>query len=68
MDFLSAEALEKTTVITKEFGEAIVNSVVFPIEKKISENMRKELDKYFNKESIITYSVKTILLIMQSLY
>jgi aminopeptidase YwaD len=52
MDFLSAEALEKTTIITKEFSEAIVNSVVFPIEKKIPENMRKELDKYFNKESI----------------
>lgn len=51
MDFLSAEALEKTTVITKEFSEAIINSVVFPIEKNIPENMRKELDKYFNKES-----------------
>lgn len=51
MDFLSAEALEKTTVITKEFSEAIINSVVFPIEKKIPENMRKDLDKYFNKES-----------------
>lgn len=51
MDFLSAGALEKTTVITKEFSEAIVNSVVFPIEKKIPENMRKELDKYFNKKS-----------------
>lgn len=51
MDFKSAETLEKTTVITKEFSKAIVNSVVFPIEKKIPENMRKELDKYFNKES-----------------
>jgi Zn-dependent M28 family amino/carboxypeptidase len=51
MDFLSAEALEKTTVITKELSEAIINSVVFPIEKNIPENMRKELDKYFNKES-----------------
>jgi len=51
MDFLSAEALERTTVITKEFSETIINSVVFPIEKKIPENMRKELDKYFNKES-----------------
>jgi aminopeptidase YwaD len=51
MDFLSAEALEKTAVITEEFSEAIVNSVVFPIERKIPENMRKDLDKYFNKES-----------------
>jgi Iap family predicted aminopeptidase len=50
MDYLSAEALEKTTVITKEFSEAIINSVVFPIERKIPDNMRKELDKYFNKE------------------
>ncbi|GLC32814.1 M28 family metallopeptidase [Clostridium omnivorum] len=51
IDFLSAEALEKTTLITKEFSELIVNSIVFPIEKKIPDNMRKELDKYFNKES-----------------
>lgn len=50
IDFLSAEALEKTTIITKEFSESIVNSVVFPIERKIPDNMRKELDKYFNKE------------------
>jgi len=51
IDYLSADALEKTTVIAKEFSETIVNSVVFPIEKKIPENMRKDLDKYFNKES-----------------
>lgn len=50
IDFLSAEALETTTIITKEFSEAIINSVVFPIAKKIPDNMRKELDKYFNKE------------------
>jgi aminopeptidase YwaD len=37
--------------MTKEFSESIVNSIVFPIEKKIPDNMRKDLDKYFNKES-----------------
>ncbi|WIV12477.1 M28 family metallopeptidase [Proteiniborus sp. MB09-C3] len=51
IDFLSAEALEMTTIITREFSESIVNSVVFPIERKIPDNMRKELDKYFGKES-----------------
>lgn len=51
IDFLSAEALEITTTITKEFSESIVNSVVFPVERKIPDNMRKELDKYFDKES-----------------
>lgn len=50
IDFLSAEALEKTTIIAKEFSELIVNSVVFPIERNIPDNLRKELDKYFNKE------------------
>lgn len=50
IDFLSAEALEKTTIITREFSELIINSVVFPIERKIPDNMRKELDKYFGKE------------------
>ncbi len=51
INYLSAEALEKTTIITREFSESIVNSVVFPIERKIPENMRKELDKYFDKET-----------------
>ena len=51
IDYLSAEALEKTTIIAGEFSESIVNSVVFPIERKIPDNMIKELDKYFGKES-----------------
>ncbi len=51
MDFLSADALEKTTIITKEFSESIVNSVVFPIEKKIPDNMKNDLDRYFGKEA-----------------
>jgi len=50
IDFLSAEALEMTAIIAKEFSESIVNSVVFPIEKKIPDNMRKDLDKYFGKD------------------
>lgn len=50
MDYLSAEALEKTTIITKEFSDAVINSVVFPVERKIPDNMKKELDKYFGKE------------------
>ncbi len=52
MDYLSAEALEKTTIITKEFSDAVINSVVFPVERKIPDNMRKELDKYFGKEEL----------------
>lgn len=51
IDFLSAEALEKTTIIAKEFSETVVNSVVFPVEKKIPDNLRKKLDEYFNKEA-----------------
>lgn len=51
IDYLSPEALEITTKIALEFSQSIVNSVVFPIERKIPDNMRKELDKYFHKES-----------------
>jgi Zn-dependent M28 family amino/carboxypeptidase len=51
IDFISPEALGKTTIIAKEFSESIVNSVVFSFERKIPDNMRKDLDKYFNKES-----------------
>ncbi|MCB2290350.1 M28 family peptidase [Clostridium sp. CS001] len=59
MEFLSAEALEKTSIITKEFSKSIVNSVVFPIERKIPDNMKKELDKYFGKEPEKDAAVKS---------
>jgi len=50
MEYLSAEALELTTIITKEFSESVIDSVAFPIEKKVPENMRKKLDEYFDKD------------------
>lgn len=50
IDFLSAESLERTTEYALDFSNAIVNSAVFPVDKKIPENVRKDLDKYFNKE------------------
>lgn len=50
MEYLSAEALELTTIITKEFSESVINSVAFPIEKKVPDNMRKKLDEYFDKD------------------
>ncbi len=45
IDYLSAEALEKTTVITRDISESVVNSVVFPIERKIPEKLKKKIQK-----------------------
>lgn len=50
MDFISAESLEKTSTFIRDFSDAVVNSVVFPIPRIIPDNMRQALDEYFNIE------------------
>lgn len=50
IDYLSADALYMTTKVTLEFADDVANAVVFPVERKIPENVRKDLDKYFGKD------------------
>lgn len=50
IQYLSPEALEKTASIALYFSDLIVNSSVFPFEKKIPDNMKKKLNEYFGHE------------------
>lgn len=52
LDFLSADMLEKTAVHVLDFGRAMANAVVFPIERKIPENIQKEVDDYLYKKEL----------------
>lgn len=52
MFFLSAEALGKTTEIVLAFADEIINAVVFPIEKKIPDNIKEDVDKYLYKKEL----------------
>lgn len=48
--FLSADALAITADIVLQFAKRVVNAAVFPIERKISDKIRDEVDKYLFKK------------------
>lgn len=52
LDFLSAEMLEKTTAHVLEFSKTMANARVFPVEKKMPQNMVEEIDKYLYKKEL----------------
>lgn len=52
MFFLSAEALGKTTEIVLAFADSVINAVVFPVEKKIPDNIKQDVDKYLYKKEL----------------
>lgn len=52
MEFLSAEALGKTAKIVLDFADTIINAAVFPIEKKIPDSIKEEVDKYLYKKEL----------------
>lgn len=52
LDFLSAEALEKTTHIVLEFGKTMANAKVLPVERKIPQNIVEDVEKYLYKKEL----------------
>ena len=58
MFFLSAEALGKTTEIVLEFADAVINAVVFPVAKKIPDNIKEDVDKYLYKKELAEVAAK----------
>ncbi len=52
MDFLSAEALGKTVAAVLAISDALVNAESFPVEKKIPENIKEDVDKYLYKKEM----------------
>ena len=43
---MNAEALGKTLDIVMEFSKRVINAPVFPIERKISDEIKDKVDKY----------------------
>lgn len=52
MDFLSADALKKTTEHVLDFGKTVINAAVFPVEKKIPDNIREKVENYLYKKEL----------------
>ena len=52
LDFLCAQALEKTTAHVLAFGETVINAAVFPVERKIPQNIAEEVEKYLYKKEL----------------
>lgn len=52
LDFLSAEALEKTARYVLDFSQDMVNSVAFPVKREIPKNMVEEVEKYLYKKEL----------------
>lgn len=50
IDIMSAEALENTCVFLADLSDKLANAVVFPIDKKIPDNIVEKVDKYLLKK------------------
>ena len=56
LSFLSPEALEKTTRLVLEVSRALINGRVFPVERKVPQNMVEEVEKYLYKKDLAEVS------------
>ena len=52
LEFLSAQALEKTTRLVLAFSQEMANAAVLPVERKIPQNMVEEVEKYLYKKEL----------------
>lgn len=52
MAFLSAQALGKTLALVAEFADTVINAEVFPVERKIPDNIREDVDNYLYKKEL----------------
>jgi hypothetical protein len=47
---VTAESMERTTKFIAAFSDRVLNSVFFPIERKMPDNMVEKVDKYLRKK------------------
>ena len=52
IDYLSPEALEKTTAHVLHFSHTMVNATSFPVKREIPEDIKAEVDKYLFKKEL----------------
>ena len=50
IDIMSAEALENTCVFLAQLSDMLANSVIFPIDRKIPDNIVEKVDRYLLKK------------------
>lgn len=56
LSFLSPEALEKTTRLVLEVSRALINGRMFPVERKVPQNMVEAVEKYLYKKELAEVS------------
>ena len=52
IDYLSPQALADTASYVLDYADTLVNAVVFPVEREIPEDIRKEIDQYLSKKEL----------------
>ncbi len=52
LEFLSAEMLQKTTAHVLAFGQSVANAKVFPVERKIPDNIKEKVENYLYKKEL----------------
>lgn len=52
LEFLSAQALEKTTTQVLAFGDQMVNAQVFPVKREIPKEIAEKVEKYLYKKEL----------------
>jgi len=56
LSFLSADALAHTTRLVLEISRALINGKLFPVERKVPQNMVEEVEKYLYKKELAEVS------------
>ena len=52
IDYLDAKNFGKTAAFIQEFSDHMVNSVVFPVPRKMPQNIVEDIDKYLRKKRV----------------
>lgn len=52
LSFLSADALAHTTRLVLEISRSLINGKLFPVERKVPQNMVEEVEKYLYKKEL----------------
>ena len=52
IDYLDYKNFGKTAAFVQEFADHMVNAVVFPVPRKIPQNMVEAVDKYLRKKRV----------------
>lgn len=52
LDYLSADALQKTTLYMMDFADTLANAVVFPFARSVPQDLHEQIDNYFFRKEV----------------